>query len=132
MAQAQSDTRRFILQAMVSMAAADGEVQDSEMATVRNLYSQFTGDIVSADEVSAATRACRARSFTFADLLARARGRLTPETRETILKGAYLVVIADGRVGAREHKRLSDFVEALKISELHRSVIFEDAERIYH
>ena len=132
MTQAQSTDRTFILQAMVSMAAADGDVHESEAATIRTLYSQVTGDAVSADEINAAPDAYRALGLTFADQLARERHRLTRETRETILRGAYMILLADGRVSARERKKLSDFVNALNISEIHRGVIFEDVERTCH
>jgi tellurite resistance protein len=43
-----------------------------------------------------------------------------------------MVLLADGRVSARERKKLMDFVNALKISEVHRSIIFEDVERTLH
>ena len=132
MTQAQSTDRTFILQAMVSMAAADGDVHESEAATIRTVYLQVTGDVVSADEINAAPDAYRARGLTFADQLEQERHRLTRETKETILRGAYMVLLADGRVSARERKKLSDFVNALNISEIHRGVIFEDVERTYH
>ena len=132
MTQAQSTNRTLILQAMVSMAAADGDVREHEVATIRTVYSQVTGNVVTADEINAAPDAYRARGLTFADQLAQECHRLTRETQETILRSAYMVLLADGRVGARERKKLSDFIIALKISEIHRGVIFEDVEHTYH
>lgn len=132
MTQALSTDRTFLLQAMVSMAAADGDVHESEATTIRTLYSRVTGDAVSAHEINAAPDAYRARGLTFAGQLARERHNLTRETKETILRGAYMVLLADGQVSARERKKLSDFVKALNISEIHRGVIFEDVERTYH
>jgi len=132
MTQAHSTDRNFILQAMVSMAAADGDALESKAATISTLYTQVTGDAVSADEINAAPCAYHARGLTFAGELAREHCRLTRKTKETILRGAYMVLLADGRVSARERKKLIDFVKALKISEIHRSVIFEDVERTYH
>ena len=46
MTQTQSTDRTFILQAMVSMAAADGDVHEDELATIRSVYQQFTGETV--------------------------------------------------------------------------------------
>ena len=132
MTQVQSTDRIFILQAMVSMAAADGDVQESEAATISTLYSLVTGDVVSADEINAAPDAYRSRGLTFAGQLARERHLLSREVKETILRGAYMVLLADGQVSARERKKLSNFVNALNISEIHRGVIFEDVERTYH
>ncbi len=132
MTQAQSIERTFILQAMVSMAAANGEVHESEAATIATLYGQLTGDVVSTDEINTAPDAYRARGLTFAGQLEQERHALTRETKEIILRGAYMVLLADGRVGARERKKLTDFVDALNISEIHRGVIFEDVECTIH
>ena len=124
--------RTCILQAMVSMAAADGEVDAREAATIRKLYIQIAGEAVSADEITRAPAGYRARGLTFVGKLARERHRLSREVRETILRGAYMVLLADGRVGARARNRLIEFVNALNISEIHRGVIFEDVERTLH
>ena len=132
MTQANNIERSFILQAMVSMAAADGDVLEIETAAIGALYAQVTGDAVSVDEITAAPCAYRVRGLTFAGQLAHEHHRLTRETKETILRGAYMVLLADGVVSARERKKLIDFVRAMKISEIHRSVIFEDVERTYH
>lgn len=132
MTQSESIGKTFILQAMVSMAGATGEGHEREAATIGALYAQVTGDVVSADEINAAPDAYRARGLTFANQLERERHRLTPHTKEAILRGAYMILLADGRIGARERKKLSDFVTALEISEIHRGVIFEDVERTTH
>ncbi len=128
----ESRERTCILQAMVSMAASDGEVDAREVATIRKLFIQITGEAVSADEITRAPSGYRARGLTFAGKLARERHRLSREVRETILRGAYMVLLADGRVGARARNRLIEFVHALNISEIHRGVIFEDVERTLH
>ena len=114
------------------MAAADGAVDAREAATIRDLYSQMTGEAVSAHEITRAPSGYRARGLTFAGKLARARHHLSREVKEAILRGAYMVVLADGRIGARERSKLSDFVDALNISEIHRGVIFEEVERTLH
>ena len=132
MTQATNTDRTFILQAMVSMAAADGDLHEDEMATIRSVYERFTGEAVSRDDINAAPRGRQSREVSFAGQLASARDQLTRELKETILSSAYMVLLADGRVSARERKKLMDFVSALKISEVHRSIIFEDVERTLH
>ncbi len=132
MTQGQSTDRTFILQAMVSMAAADGDVDENELATICSVYEQATGEALSTDDINTAPYSVQTSGLTFADQLATARDRLTRELKETILSSAYMVLLADGRVSARERKKLMDFVTALKISEVHRSIIFEDVERTLH
>ncbi len=132
MTQTQSANQSFILQAMMSMAAADGEVHEREMATIRTVYEQVSGEALSADDINTALGRSRSPGFSFADRLATTRDQLTRELKETILGSAYMVLLADGRVSTRERKKLMDFVKALKISEVHRSIIFEDVERTLH
>ncbi len=132
MTQGQSTDRTFILQAMMSMAAADGEVDEREIATIRTVYEQVSGEALSAEEINIARGRTRSASFSFADRLSITRDQLTRALKETILGSAYMVLLADGRVSARERKKLMDFVNALKISEVHRSIIFEDVERTLH
>ena len=59
MTQANNIERSFILQAMVSMAVADGNVPESKAASISSLYAQVTGDVVRTDEITSAPRAYR-------------------------------------------------------------------------
>ena len=129
MPQTQSTHSAIILLAMVTVAAADGDLHEDELATIRTVYEQITGEVVSADDINSAHGSHRSQSLTFTEQLALERDRLTRELKETILRSAYMVLLADGRVSARERKKLMEFAKALKISELHRGIIFEDVER---
>jgi len=129
MPQTQSADRVIILLAMVSVAAADGDLHEDELATIRTVYEQVTGEVVSADDINSAHNNLQSQDLTFTEQLALERDRLTRELQETILSSAYMVLLADGRVSARERKTLMEFSMALKISELRRGIIFEDVER---
>jgi tellurite resistance protein len=132
MTQTHSANQAFILQAMLSIAAADGNLHDDELATIRTIYEQVSGEALSTDDINTASSLNRSSGLSFADRLAITRDQLTRELKETILGSAYMVLLADGRVSARERKKLMDLVNALKISEVHRSIIFEDVERTLH
>jgi DnaJ-domain-containing protein 1 len=129
MTQKQSTDRDYILKAMVSMAAADGDLHDNELATIRTVYEQNTGEVISAEDINKVLQGRRSQATTFAEQLAAEQNQLTRELKETILSSAYLVLLADGRVSARERKKLMDLAVALKISDVHQSIIFEDVER---
>lgn len=132
MTQEKDTFQTFILQAMLSIAAADGDLHENELATIRTVYEQVSGEELSAGDINSVSLRNRSQGVTFADQLAIARNQLTRELKETILSSAYIVLLADGRVSARERKTLMDFVNALKISEVHRGIIFEDVERTRH
>jgi tellurite resistance protein len=118
--------QQLILQAMVSMASADGETDSDEIAVIRSVYANETGEDISTRDVTQAAALLRASSESLSSVLSIANATMDKPVKEVLLKASYLVLLADGRVAARERKRLQDFANALKISEIHLSVILED------
>jgi DnaJ-domain-containing protein 1 len=49
------------------------------------------------------------------------------ETKEAIIRAAYLTLLADKRVAEEERKRLKGIADALQISEIHFEAILESA-----
>ncbi len=129
MTEIQSTDRVFILKAMVAMAAADGDLHDDELATICTVYEKNTGEAISADDINTVSQSRQAQTSSLPEQLAEVQGQLAREVKELILSSAYMVLLADGRVSARERKKLMDVAVALKISDIHRSIIFEDVER---
>lgn len=122
-------SQQLILQAMISIASADGEIDAEEMATLRSRYAKETGEQVSIGDIAKAARELKSNSGNPVDALSAASTEMDNATKETLLRASYLVLLADGRVAARERKKLQDFASALKISEIHLSVILEDMPR---
>jgi tellurite resistance protein len=118
--------QQLILQAMVSMASADGEIDTDEIAVIRSVYANETGEDISTRDVTQAAAMLQASSENLSSVLSIANATMDKPVKEVLLKASYLVLLADGRVAARERKRLQDFANALKISEIHLSVILED------
>ena len=118
--------QQLILQAMVSMASADGEIDSDEIAVIRSVYANETGEDISTRDVTQAATMLQASSESLSSVLSIANATMDKPVKEVLLKASYLVLLADGRVAARERKRLQDFANALKISEIHLSVILED------
>jgi len=118
--------QQLILQAMVSMASADGETDTDEIAAIRSVYANETGEDISTRDITQAAAMLRASSESLSSVLSIANATMDKPVKEVLLKASYLVLLADGRVAARERKRLQDFANALKISEIHLSVILED------
>jgi len=118
--------QQLILQTMVSMASADGETDTAEIAVIRSVYANETGEDISTRDVTQAAAMLRASSESLSSVLSIANATMDKPVKEVLLKASYLVLLADGRVAARERKRLQDFANALKISEIHLSVILED------
>lgn len=53
---------------------------------------------------------------------------MSRETKEEIIRAAYLTLLADKRIAGEERKRLKDITAALQISEIHLDAIIEGTE----
>jgi len=114
----------WILRAMVAVAAADGRLDAREVRLIQDVYEERTGRLIDASGV-AMTAEVYAKRDILTELAAIA-GSMSRETKEEIIRTAYLVLLADGRIAGEERKKLKDIAIALKIREIHFGAILED------
>ena len=101
----------WILKAMVAMAIADGRLDSLETDLIRQIYQDRTGRKLAADEVAQ---------------FAAASKTLDLETKEEMVRAAYLVLLADELIAGEESKKLKEISRALQIHENHLGAILED------
>ncbi len=118
------DEADFLLKAMVAVAASDGRLDSREVGLIQQIYQDQTGRSLTADEV-ARTAEANARGEAIAELGAAAKS-LDKESKEEIVRAAYLVLLADDTIAGEERKKLKDIAAALQISEIHFGAILED------
>jgi tellurite resistance protein len=114
----------WVLKAMVAVAASDGHLDSREVGLIQQVYEDRTGRKLTADEV---VRAVDANAQ--GDMLAQfgaAATTLDMETKEEMVRAAYLVLLADDRIAGEERKKLKDISGALQIQEIHFGAILED------
>lgn len=128
MTERHDQTKHFILQAMVSMAAADEALDEAETATICRIYEQVTAQAITVADVREEAEGRRTSETRLAAELKEACNEIDKPTKENIIRAAYLVLLADGRIAARERKKLKDFADALKIPEIHYTMILEDLD----
>lgn len=116
----------LVLKAMVAMAACDGETHRKESSAMAGLYERATGKRISEETVRGAIEDHASSARELMAELASAAGRLDRTTKENIVRGAYLVLLADDTISAQERKILTDIAAALKIPEVHFGAILED------
>lgn len=121
-------SRDLILRVMIAMAAADGEVADVETATIAAVFEAVTGAPADEAEITRTGDAYKKDCSSVTADLAAGERNLDKGTKESIVRAAYLVLRSDGRVAARERKRLVDIAHALKMPEIHITAILEDLE----
>ena len=114
----------WVLKAMVAMANADGHLDSRETDLIRQVYEDRTGRKLAADEVARAVGA-NATGDARAQLAAASK-TLDLETKEEMVRAAYLVLLADERIDGEERKKLKEISGALQISENHLGAILED------
>jgi tellurite resistance protein len=115
----------WILKAMVAVAAADGRLDSREVGLIQKVYQDQTGRPVDVSGVAGAAEAYASKRDVLAELAA-AAGGMSDETKEEIIRAAYLVLLADERIAGEERKKLKDIAAALQIPEIHFGAILED------
>jgi tellurite resistance protein len=115
----------WILKAMVAIAAADGRLDAREVRLIQQVYQERTGRPVDAGGVARAAEAYASKRDVLAELSAAASG-MSRETKEEIIRAAYLVLLADDRIAGEERKKLKDIAAALQVPEIHFGAILED------
>ena len=115
----------WILRAMVAVAAADGRLDAREVGLIQQVYEERTGRPVDVSGVASAAEIYATKRDILAELAAIA-GSMSRETKEEIIRSAYLVLLADGRIAGEERKKLKDIALALQVPEIHFGAILED------
>jgi tellurite resistance protein len=115
----------LILKAMIAVASADaGGLEDSEISLMQQVYEDQAKRPITPQEIAEVAEATT-RDGLLAELTA-AAPVLDRETKEEIIRAAYLTLIADDRIAAEERKKLKDISMALRVPEIHFGAILED------
>jgi tellurite resistance protein len=114
----------WILKSMIAVAASDGRLDEREIGLIQQVYQDQTERSLSADEIARSVETT-AKGDPFAEFAAAARG-LDQNTKEEMIRAAYLVLLADDRIAGEERKKLKDIAAALQIPEIHFGAILED------
>ena len=118
----------WVLKAMVSVAAADGRLDAREARLIQKVYQEQTGRTVDISGVALAVQAYATKRDVLAELSV-AAGSFNLETKEEILRAAYLTLLSDKRVDERELRKVKDIAISLRISEDQFRAIVEAFER---
>jgi uncharacterized membrane protein YebE (DUF533 family) len=115
----------WILRSMIAMAASDGRLDDREIEMIRRTYRELTATELAADDIRQAAEA-NSKGDDILGALRRASAQLSTPTKEEIIQGVYLVLLADEAIAGEERKRLKDIANSLGVTEIHLGTILED------
>ena len=118
----------WILRVMIAVAGADGRLDAREVRIIQDVYEDLTGRSVEVSGVVLAVKAYVTKRDVLAELSI-VEGSMPGETKEKIIRGAYLTLLADERIAEEERKWLKDIADALRISEIELDAVLSELSR---
>jgi tellurite resistance protein len=124
----QAEFRAAVLRIMLLMMMVDGRVEPSEKRMIIDLNQRLTGRALTMDDLEEHLRAIADAGMTALDFARTAAPLLNDPGKEMVLKAAYAVAVADGRVHPAERTLFHSLGRALAMSPGHiRAVLMESA-----
>lgn len=114
----------LILKAMIAVGSADGGLADKEVSLIQQVYEDQAERPISPEEIAMVAEASSRDGILAA--LGAAAPSLDEDTKEEIIRAAYLTLLADDRIAAEERKKLQEIALALRVPEIHFGAILED------
>ncbi len=118
------DDAEWILKAMLAVAAADGRLDTREVGLIQQVYEDQAGRRLTADEIAHAAET-NAKEDVLTQFAAASKA-LPQDTKDEMIRAAYLVLLADDQIAGQERKKLQDLAHALQVPEIHFGAILED------
>jgi uncharacterized tellurite resistance protein B-like protein len=97
-----AEYERALRRVLALLVVSDGHIHEAEISTVQRVYSAVTGSQLSRAAVIDEAREVAEQPTSAARYLGEVVGYLNDRGKEQVLRGAALVVGADGRVHAAE------------------------------
>ena len=104
-----------VVRMMAAVAAADGELDDSEIARMAEIYREATGSEVSPGAIRAGVRVALDGQRPVADTLALAAAALEPGDKADVIYAGIRVALANGAFDDSESSLLSKAALAMNV-----------------
>jgi len=111
--------RTGIKKVMTMMMLADGEIKDSEIAMMKDIYRKVSEDDLLDYEIEEEIDNCKRYPTDMEEYITDLFPFLNENGREMIFKISYYVAIADGRYRREEEKLLKKIGKILQLSSAH-------------
>jgi uncharacterized tellurite resistance protein B-like protein len=114
-----AEFHRAVARVMVEMMVADGRVDERERQAFHRVYRQLTGSDIPEPKLQAAVESARQGQWSVTESLAQIADSLNDNGKETLVKAAYLVAVADDDMPEEERKLIADVGAALGMTGAH-------------
>jgi len=119
-----------IKKVMAMMILADGKIDENEKIMMKDIYQKMTNFELSDSDIEKEIENSKTTIFGLEDLLTEVFPQLNDSGRETIIKVAYWVSIADGKVDKEEQQLLIKLAKHFQISNAHLKGIISEANEL--
>ena len=119
-----------IKKVMTMMMLADGKIDENEKIMMKDIYQKMTNFELSDSDIEKEIENSKTTIFGLEDLLTEVFPQLNESGRETIIKVAYWVSIADGVVDKSEEKLLIKMAKHFQISSAHLKGIISEVNEL--
>ena len=106
---------QLLLNAMVSVSSADGEIDDTEVSTILAIVHELTQQYIDPASVNELADEIKKFGIPIASTIGDYRERLPSGFDELIVRACYLTAAADGVIAAVERRRIEDISRALRL-----------------
>jgi tellurite resistance protein len=111
---------------MVLVMMADGRIDEEEIETIRLVYGKLASRDVPRSEVDAEVQAARADGRGLRQYLSSVAANLNDPGKETVVRAAFFVAAADGRITDEESALLTELAAALEMSPAHFKGVLDE------
>jgi tellurite resistance protein len=108
-----------IKRVMVLMMLADKKIEESEIETIQAVYEKLAKKPLARSDVDAEVAAAQKDGRSLARYLETLVGSLNDNGKESVVKAAFFVASADGKVTEDETRLLAELAAALEMSPTH-------------
>ena len=115
---------------LIQMMLADGEIAPDEIKAIQSICADIGGFQLTLQAIDTLADQARTRSESVIDTVRRQAPMLNATGKETVIRAAVSVAIADGDFDEREQRFLAALGQALEMSDAHvRGVVAEVLEQ---
>jgi len=108
---------RAILRAMMATAAADGEIEDSEVDSIATIYEQIFGATLEENWIRENAEQMLKDDFDIYEAISDEKDIIDPNIIPLVFQASYFVAAADGTIDDNESKILMKIANALGMSD---------------
>ena len=115
-----------IRRVMALITAADGVVDDAEIATMGAIYWDMVGAEITEDELREEVDWVQRENYTIQEYMEPIAGELNMQGKEAVLHAALAVATSDGEFDDSEHDMILDAARALDVPDEHYQQLMND------